>query len=88
MDPYNYDVERVMHCGIHYVTPDLNVVPFCAFNVLPELYRDNVQKEFSFSLEEWAKARPESVGDKVKYKRDIKKLTSGEVYKKAYEGFI
>ena len=88
MDPYNYDVERVMHCGVHYVTPDLNVVPFCAFNVLPELYRDNVQKEFSFSLEEWAKARPESVGDKVKYKRDIKKLTSGEAYKKTYDGFI
>lgn len=88
MDPYNYDVERVMHCGVHYVTPDLNVVPFCAFNVLPELYRDNVQKEFSVSLDEWTKARPGSIGDKVKYKRDIKRLTSGEVYKKAYDGFI
>jgi uncharacterized radical SAM superfamily Fe-S cluster-containing enzyme len=55
---------------------------------LPELYRDNVQRKFSVSLEEWAKARPGSVGDKVKYKRDIKKLTSGEAYKKTYDGFI
>ncbi len=88
MDPYNYDVERVMRCGVHYVTPDMNVVPFCTFNVLPELYRDNVQKEFSVSLEEWNKLKPGTVGDKAKYKRDVRKLASGETYKKTYEGFL
>ncbi|MEM2642174.1 MAG: radical SAM protein, partial [Thermoproteota archaeon] len=88
MDPYNYDVERVMHCGVHYVTPEPNVVPFCTFNVLPELYRDNVQREFSISLEEWSRLKPGTVGDKAKYKRDVKKLASGETYKKTYEGFL
>ncbi|MEM2351367.1 MAG: radical SAM protein, partial [Thermoproteota archaeon] len=88
MDPYNYDVERVMHCGVHYVTPEPNVVPFCTFNVLPELYRDNVQREFSVSLEEWSRLKPGTVGDKAKYKRDVKKLESGEIYKRTYEGFL
>jgi uncharacterized radical SAM superfamily Fe-S cluster-containing enzyme len=88
MDPYNYDTERVMHCAVHYVTPDLNVVPFCAFNVLPELYRDNVQKKFSLSLEEWKRANPDLVLDKNKYVRNKKELISGEIYKKTYDGFI
>jgi uncharacterized radical SAM superfamily Fe-S cluster-containing enzyme len=88
MDPYNYDVERVMHCGVHYVTPEPNVVPFCTFNVLPELYRDNVQRKLSVSLEEWSKLKPGTVGDKAKYKRDVKKLESGEIYKKTYAGFL
>ncbi|NOZ58305.1 MAG: radical SAM protein [Euryarchaeota archaeon] len=46
MDLYNYDIARVKRCAIHYVTPDLRVVPFCAFNVLPEYYRDAMQKEY------------------------------------------
>jgi hypothetical protein len=46
MDLYNYDIARVKRCTIHYVTPDLRVVPFCAFNVLPEYYRDAMQKEY------------------------------------------
>lgn len=52
-DKYNYDVERVKRCVIHYVMPDGRIVPFCAFNVLPELYRDVVQKRYSISIEEW-----------------------------------
>ncbi|MEM2929884.1 MAG: radical SAM protein [Thermoproteota archaeon] len=88
MDPYNYDVERVMHCGVHYVTPDMNVVPFCTFNVLPELYRDNVQRAFSMGIDEWSRLKPGTVGDRAKYKRDVKGLASGETYRKAYEGFL
>ncbi|MCL4429495.1 MAG: radical SAM protein, partial [Chloroflexi bacterium] len=49
MDLYNYDIERVEKCVIHYATPDDKIVPFCAFNVLPELYRDKSQKMFSAS---------------------------------------
>lgn len=47
MDLYNYDIERVKRCDIHYVTPDLKLVPFCAFNVLPEFYRDRAQRRFA-----------------------------------------
>jgi uncharacterized radical SAM superfamily Fe-S cluster-containing enzyme len=31
MDPYNFDVNRVKRCVIHYVTPDLKIIPFCAY---------------------------------------------------------
>ncbi|ABM81077.1 putative Fe-S osidoreductase [Hyperthermus butylicus DSM 5456] len=33
MDPYNYDVERVMRCNIHYLSPDGRIIPFCTYNV-------------------------------------------------------
>ena len=51
-DNYNYDVERVKRCGVHYATPDLRVIPFCAYNGGPE-YRDEVEKKFSVPLAEW-----------------------------------
>lgn len=59
-DSYNYDIERVRRCGIHYVTPDCRVIPFCAYNGGPE-YRAEVEKQFSIPLEEWkAKNRDEA----------------------------
>jgi hypothetical protein len=32
MDSYNFDVNRVRRCVVHYVTPDLKIIPFCAYN--------------------------------------------------------
>lgn len=67
-DPYNYDVERVKRCDIHYATPDGRIIPFCAFNVLPELYRDLIQRRYSMPPEVWEKKN----GTKLrgsKYKR-------------------
>ena len=52
-DKYNEDLERLQRCDIHYVTPDLRIVPFCAFNVIPEWYRDRIQKKYSITVEEW-----------------------------------
>jgi uncharacterized radical SAM superfamily Fe-S cluster-containing enzyme len=54
MDNYNYDVERVRRCGVHYATPDLKVIPFCAYNGGPE-YRAEIEKKFSVPLDEWKK---------------------------------
>ena len=48
-DLYNYDIERVMRCGIHYVTPDGRIIPFCAYNSGPT-YREEVEKRFSVPL--------------------------------------
>lgn len=44
MDPYNFDVERVSRCGIHYVTPDQKIIPFCSYNIF---YREKTEKKFS-----------------------------------------
>ncbi len=51
-DDYNYDVERVKRCAIHYTTPDMRIIPFCAFNGGPN-YREDVEKKFSIPLDEW-----------------------------------
>jgi len=32
MDRYTFDVNRVQRCVVHYVTPTLKVIPFCAYN--------------------------------------------------------
>ncbi len=52
-DLYNYDIERVERCNIHYAMPDGTIVPFCAFNVIPNHYRDKIQDEFSIPPKEW-----------------------------------
>jgi uncharacterized radical SAM superfamily Fe-S cluster-containing enzyme len=54
-DAHNYDVERVKRCCIHYVTPDCEVIPFCAYNGGPE-YRKAVESRHSVPLDEWKAA--------------------------------
>ncbi len=51
-DAYNYDIERVKRCVIHYATPDNRIIPFCAYNGGPT-YRTEVEKKFSIPLAEW-----------------------------------
>jgi uncharacterized radical SAM superfamily Fe-S cluster-containing enzyme len=55
-DSYNYDIERVKRCCIHYATPDNRIIPFCAYNGGPT-YRTEVEKKFSVPLDEWRKLR-------------------------------
>jgi uncharacterized radical SAM superfamily Fe-S cluster-containing enzyme len=50
MDSYNYDVERVKRCVIHYAAPNGKIYPFCAYNSGP-VYRERVEREFSVPLE-------------------------------------
>ncbi len=75
MDKYNYDVERVKRCVIHYVTPDkqMPIIPFCTFNVFPELYRDKIQKKYSISFKEWEKKTGKKLKDDL-YHRDLSKF--------------
>lgn len=91
MDLYNYDVERVMRCNVHYLMPDGRIIPFCTFNVMSDVYRDYVQKKYMLPLDEWRAKMGESSLDAIKYKRDaelIKKLTSGEPYIRTYKPWI
>ena len=43
MDRYNYDLDRVSRCCIHYATPDGKLIPFCTYNSGP-VYREQVWK--------------------------------------------
>jgi 7,8-dihydro-6-hydroxymethylpterin dimethyltransferase len=51
MDRYNYDLDRVSRCCIHYATPDGKLIPFCTYNSGP-VYREQVWKKFAKKPEE------------------------------------
>ncbi len=46
MDAYNYDVERVKRCVIHYAAPNGLIYPFCAYNSGP-VFREKIEKKYS-----------------------------------------
>ncbi len=70
-DSYNYDVERVRRCSIHYVTPDCKIIPFCAYNSGIEM-RVETEKKFSVPLAEW----------KEKHKEEAKQLAEALIVPK------
>lgn len=45
MDPFNFDIKRLLKCCIHEITPNGKVVPICAFNNIPQ-YREEVNAYF------------------------------------------
>jgi uncharacterized radical SAM superfamily Fe-S cluster-containing enzyme len=89
MDLYNYDIQRVQRCNIHYSVPDGRLIPFCAFNIFEDIYRDRILREYGVPIEEYAKkyGLPRDVVT-VKHVRDIKKMESHELYKKTYAEFL
>jgi uncharacterized radical SAM superfamily Fe-S cluster-containing enzyme len=46
MDGYNYDLERVSRCGVHYSAPDGRLYPFCSYNSGPT-HRTRVEDALS-----------------------------------------
>ena len=44
MDQYSFDVNRVRRCVVHYVTPDLKIIPFCAYN---NVHRIATEEEYA-----------------------------------------
>ena len=44
MDPYNFDLERVERCCIHYALPDGTIRPFCSYN---SIHRPVVERALS-----------------------------------------
>jgi hypothetical protein len=80
MDLYNYDIERVKRCCIHYAMTDRRVIPFCAFNVIPEWYRDKDQESQGISFEEWERRTGRKLKEDL-YKRNTEKLKQTEAYR-------
>jgi hypothetical protein len=60
MDPYNFDLERVQSCCIHYAVPDGRIIPFCTMN---SIHRQEVEKEMGVPLEEWKKKNKIGIGE-------------------------
>ncbi|MEM1868107.1 MAG: radical SAM protein, partial [Thermosphaera sp.] len=89
MDLYNYDIQRVQRCNIHYSTPDGRLIPFCAFNIFDDIYRDKVQRDYSIPIDEYSAKYNLPKGYLTKkYVRDRRKLESTEIYRLAYDGLL
>ncbi len=50
MDPYNFDLERVQRCCIHYAIPDGRIVPFCTMN---SIHRAKIEKKLGIPVDQW-----------------------------------
>jgi len=61
MDSYNYDVERVKRCVIHYSAPDGRIYPFCAYSS-GLVFRNKIEKQFSCSKAEYRQSAGVSAG--------------------------
>jgi len=88
-DEYNWEIERIKRCDIHYTTvdPEAPVIPFCTFNVMPAQYRDRIQRKFSVSMKEYEQLTGHSLHGEY-YKRSVKALEAEEAYKATYAKFL
>jgi len=59
-DPYNWDIDRVHKCGIHYATPDGQILPFCTFNVIPACTGTRCSKNSPYRRRSGSKDREEA----------------------------
>ncbi len=87
MDPFNYDVNRVQRCSIHYAAPT-GIYPFCTYNVWSERYRDALlkayrikDKELEKKLMEYEKAEAQKV---VEFRKHIDEIKEHPIYREAY----
>jgi hypothetical protein len=51
MDVYNFDVERVKRCVVHYAAPNGLLYPFCTYNSGP-CYRERIERKYSIPFEQ------------------------------------
>ena len=54
MDVFNFDVQRVQRCDIHYAVPDGRIIPFCTMN---NFHRDKVEHSFKMDVKDWLKIK-------------------------------
>ncbi len=59
MDPYNFDLERVQRCCIHYAVPDGRIIPFCTMN---SIHRPKIEEHLGIPLEKWKKKHKLEIG--------------------------
>lgn len=55
-DAYNYQVDRVKRCTVHYSAPDGRIYPFCTFNTGAS-FRERVERAHGVPKEVWVRER-------------------------------
>ncbi|MCK4933290.1 radical SAM protein, partial [Candidatus Bathyarchaeota archaeon] len=58
MDPYNFDLERIQSCCIHYAVPDGRIIPFCTMN---SIHRPIIEKQLGIPLSQWKKEHKQEI---------------------------
>ncbi|RLE48666.1 MAG: radical SAM protein [Candidatus Methanomethylicota archaeon] len=58
MDPWNFDLERMKRCAIHYATVDGRIIPFCSMN---SIHRASYEAKYSMPYELWLAKRREQL---------------------------
>jgi uncharacterized radical SAM superfamily Fe-S cluster-containing enzyme len=62
MDPYNFDLERVQRCVIHYAVPDGRIIPFCTMN---SIHRAEVERKLGIPIKEWQAKHKAELGEAI-----------------------
>jgi len=92
MDPYNYDINRVQRCCIHYGSPDGRIIPFCTYNVFPSVYRDAILKANKVkdaNLEKKLKKKEKEKANHVaEFRRRIGEIKNSDLYTSYYKGLL
>jgi hypothetical protein len=68
--------------------PDGRVLPFCTFNVFPEVYRDKIQRQYAIPSKEWKNMHNDWSYGEDKYVRNVKEIEATPAYKKTYGEMI
>ena len=63
MDAYNYDLDRVKRCCIHYGVPDGRIIPFCTMNAL---HRESIERAYSIPIPAWKNSEAENISQILK----------------------
>jgi uncharacterized radical SAM superfamily Fe-S cluster-containing enzyme len=61
-DVWNFDLDRVQRCAIHYLTPDGKIRCFCTYN---SIHRANVEKQFAIPVSEWTRKTGKKINESV-----------------------
>jgi len=57
MDVWNFDLQRVERCVIHYAMPGGKIIPFCTHN---SIHREVLEKQYSIPYDQWVKEHGKS----------------------------
>ena len=85
-DYYNYDVNRVQRCSIHYLAGN-RLIPFCTYNVFPNIHRDRFLADNRLTGEKAEKLMQESIKAKERVEKFLDRkdeIVSSEVYREIY----
>jgi len=52
MDVFNFDIQRIQRCDIHYPTPDGRIIPFCTLN---NFHRNRIENSFKMDANDWVR---------------------------------